>query len=139
MRSVSATTVSAWTSHALAWAAGVWLAFGPIYHGVSATPVLPGESGGEVTRFTATLIEVNGLQVILLLIVPVLLTGIALVAVQLLDAKRTGRKILLWVSAVVLLGFCAVGIFSIGMFYLPAALALLVGAITGSTRQTTAP
>ena len=30
---VSATNVSAWTAHALAWAAGVWLTFGPAYEG----------------------------------------------------------------------------------------------------------
>ena len=90
---VSATNVSAWTAHALAWAAGVWLTFGPAYEGVSVTPVLSDESatavlrgdgsGSKATRYTATLIEVNGLYVIFWLLVPVVLTGIALLAVQL--------------------------------------------------------
>ena len=123
---VSATNVSAWTAHALAWAAGVWLTFGPAYVGVSVTPVLRGDgSGSEATRYTATLIEVNGLYVILWLLVPVVLTGIALLAVQLTNNSQARRKILLWGLVVALLGLCSVTILSVGVFYLPAALALL--------------
>ena len=130
LRFPRATSVSAWTAHVLAWAVGAWLAFGPVYQGVSAT--LPGESAGEATRSTATLIEVNGLYVVSLLLVPVLLSGIAVWAVRGTDGGRTGRRILLWVLAVVLLGLCAVSILSIGMLYLPTALAMLVAAIAGS-------
>ena len=130
---VSATNVSAWTAHALAWAAGVWLTFGPAYAGVSVTPVLRGDgSGSEATRYTATLIEVNGLYVIFWLLVPVVLTGIALLAVQLTNNSQARRKILLWGPVVALLGFCAVAILSVGVFYLPAALALLFAAVTDS-------
>ena len=74
----------------------------------------------------------NGLGVVPLLLVPVLLSGIAVWAVRDTDGGRTGRRILLWVLAVVLLGLCAVSILSIGMLYLPTALAMLVAAITGS-------
>ena len=139
---VSATNVSAWTAHALAWAAGVWLTFGPAYVGVSVTPVLRDESetpvlrgdgfGSEATRVTATLVEVNGLYVIFWLLVPVVLTGIALLAVQLTNNSQARRKILLWGPVVALLGFCAVAILSVGAFYLPAALALLFAAVTDS-------
>ena len=111
----------------LAWVAGVWLAFWPTYEGASVTATLPGEPGGEVIRSSATAIEVNGLHVILLLLVPILLTAITLLGLRL--QQTTMRKILLWSPAVVLLGFCFVAIFSIGVFYLPAALALLVAAI----------
>jgi len=38
----------------------------------------------------------------------------------------------LWVAAVLLLGFGVVGTASIGIFYLPAAVALLVAAVMGS-------
>ena len=103
---VSATNVSAWTAHALTWAAGVWLTFGPAYVGVSVTPVLRNESetpvlrgdgfGSEATRVTATLVEVNGLYVIFWLLVPVVLTGIALLAVQLTNNSQARRKVLLW-------------------------------------------
>ena len=139
---VSATNVSAWTAHALAWAAGVWLTFGPAYEGVSVTPVLRDASetpvlrsdgsGSEATRYTATLIEVNGPYVILGLLVPVVLTGIALLAVQLANNSQARRKILLWGPVAALLGFCAVSILSIGVFYLPALLALLCAAATDS-------
>lgn len=127
---------SAWTAHAFAWAAGIWLAFGPAYEGVSGTAALPGEPGGEATRFTATLIEVNGLYVIWLLAVPILLTGVPLLVIRRPAAGRVGRKILLWVPAAALLGFCAMAIFSIGLFYLPAALALITAAATDSTGRT---
>ena len=106
LRIVTATNVSAWTAHALTWAAGVWLTFGPVYEGVSVTPVLRDASetpvlrsdgsGSEATRYTATLIEVNGPYVILGLLVPVVLTGIALLAVQLANNSQARRKILLW-------------------------------------------
>ena len=42
---------------------------------------------------------------------------------------------ILWSPVVVLIGFCAVAIFSIGVFYLPAALALLVAAIADFSSQ----
>ena len=61
------------------------------------------------------------------LLVPILLTAITLLGLRL--QQTTMRKILLWSPAVVLLGFCFVAIASIGMFYLPTALALLVAAI----------
>ena len=128
-----AAAVSAWVAHVLAWATGAWLAFGPVYQGVSAT--FPGESAGEATRSTATLIEVNGLYVVPLLLVPILLSGIAVWAVRDTDAGRLGRRVLLWVLAVVLLGLCALSILSIGMLYLPTALAMLVAAILGSAGQ----
>ncbi len=113
-------------AHALAWAVGLWLAFWPTYSGVSVTPALP---GSETTPFSDTLIGVNGLYVIWLLAVPVLLTGLALLALRTANTRRrVGRTILLWVPAVALLGFCAVAILSIGVFYLPAALSLLIAA-----------
>ena len=127
LRSIGVATVSAWVAHAFAWAAGVWWAFWPTYEGASVTATLPGEPGGEVIRSSATAIEVNGLHVILLLLVPILLTAITLLGLRL--QQTTMRKILLWSPAVVLLGFCFVAIASIGMFYLPTALALLVAAI----------
>ena len=130
MRFPRATSVSAWTAHVLAWATGAWLAFGPVYEGVSARE--PGESGREVTRSTATFIEMNGLHVVPILLVPVLLSGIAVWAVKRPYARMVGRRVLLWASAVVLLGLCALSIISIGMLYLPVALALLVAAIIGS-------
>ena len=128
MRTIGAGRLSAWTAHALAWAAGAWFALGPVYQGESVAAAIPGEPAGEITRSSATLVEANGLHVLLLLLVPILLTAVAILAIQFTKRRGIRRKVLLWGPAVVLLGFCVVSIFSIGLFYLPAALALLVAA-----------
>ena len=125
--SIGVATVSAWIAHAFAWVAGNGFAFVPVYQGESVAPALPGESVGERTWMSSTLIAENGLHVVLLLLVPIFLTAITLLGLRL--QQTTMRKILLWSPAVVLLGFCFVAIASIGMFYLPTALALLVAAI----------
>ena len=81
-------------------------------------------SSGAVTSSSdsATLIAENGAWVILLLCVPVALAVLGLVGA----ARR--RRALVWVPAAVLLVFVLLGGFSIGLLYLPAALALLVAA-----------
>ena len=122
MKSVEVATLSALAAHVLAWAGGVFLAF----------VFVPLYGSGE------TLVEMNGRGAIRLLLVPVVLTGIALAAALLVDGKRsihwqTIRTMLLWSSAIVLLGLCFVAIFSVGVFYLPAALALFVAAIADLT------
>jgi hypothetical protein len=124
------TTVSAWTAHALAWAPGVWLLFAPSYRGVSET-ILP-DGSTEVTRHTATFVETNGLIVVSWLLVPVLLTYIALAATHFVEPGRAKRKILLWCPAVALLVLCMLTIFSFGMIYLLVALALFIAAVTDS-------
>ena len=142
MKRWDAPAVSAGVAHVLAWVVGLSLAFGPVYQGVSVTPVLPGEAPGEATRFTATLIQANGSRVILLLAVPVVLTALALTSVLLTGAGQARRKVFLWASAILLLGFCVLGSFSIGLFYLPAALALLASAVLallGRNAQTAQP
>ena len=68
------TVVSAWIAHLWAWAASVWLLLGPTYQGVALTTE-------GTTRVSATFIETNGLHVIWVPIVPVLLSGIALMAI----------------------------------------------------------
>ena len=122
-----------WAAHALTWAAGVWFAVWPIYPGTSATPSAGGGSG-TVTHTTETLIEADGLPAVVALLIPILLTGLALVLVYVTSRWRLVRKTMLWVLAVVLLGLCVVAIMSIGFFYIPAALALLVGTILNPTK-----
>lgn len=108
---------------------------GPVYEGVSKTVVTPSGVANESTKVTATLVEVNGLSVLPLLMVPVTLTALALLAALITGVGLAKRRVLLWVSSVLLLGFCAVGISSIGLFYLPAAVALIVSAAAGSRRM----
>ena len=64
-----------------------------------------------------------------ILLVPVVLTGLALLTVLKTDAGQTRRKMRVWVLAVVLLVFCLLGSFSIGIFYLPSALLLVLSGI----------
>ena len=97
------TVISAWTAHLLSWAASVWLMLGPAYQGVSITTE-------GTTRVSATFIETNGLHVIWVPIVPVLLSGIALMAVRRTGPGQTGRRLLLWTISVVFLGVLRAGV-----------------------------
>ena len=83
----------------------------------------------EPTKTTATLIEVNGWRVLPILLVPAALTGLALVTILKTNAGQTRRRVFVWAPAVLLLGFCILGSFSIGIFYLPSALALVLSSI----------
>ena len=132
LKRVGVAAISAWAAHALAWGVGLYMVFGPVYQGVQVTPTLPGEPAGEATRYTSTLLEANGLWVLWLLFIPIVLTGLVLLAIRFTHPGQVRRRVMLWPPAVVLLAFCAVAIASIGMLYLPTALALLVAAIAGS-------
>ena len=112
---------SAIIAHILAWAATLFFLFGPVYSG----------SGGD----TATLIEVNGLWSALLLVIPVALTAVTLIATLPTPAHPRIMLALRWASFALLLAFCAVSILSIGIFYLPAAVATLIAAIVGQTAE----
>ena len=137
MKRNDATVILTGFAHAVTWVVALGLALGPVYQGVSVTAVSPSGVASEPVRFTQTLIEANGLRVLPLLAAPVVLTALALLAVLLTQAGQARRKVLLWVSAVLLLGFCAVGIWTIGLFYLPAALALLFSAALGTRSRLT--
>ena len=111
MRSVRAVTVSVLAAHALAWAAVPYLAFVPFYRtsdGDSAPPA----------------------AIITFLLFPALLT-LPAVATVLFVRKwrwRWFRRVVLWGSAIVFLGLCILTGFTVGLFFLPAALALFVTA-----------
>ena len=112
----------------LTFVAGLFLAFYPVYQGVSVT----GSSSGVVTSSSesATLITENGLWVVVPLCIPIVLAALGLIAVT------TRRRTLVWVLGGVLLGFVVLTGFSIGLFYLPAAIALLLSAgLTDSSRK----
>ena len=74
-----------------------------------------------------------------------MLTGIALAAALLVDSERsirwqaTIRTMLLWSTAIVLLGLCTRRGLTYFVLYLPAALALLVAAIADSTVKRSEP
>ena len=131
MKRTDATVILTGFAHVLAWVVAIFLVFGPVYQGASVTPVAPGGAVSEPARFTQTFIGANGLRVLPFLLWPVALTALALLAALRTNAGQARRKVLLWVLAVLLLGFCAVAIASIGLLYLPAALTLLISAVLG--------
>ena len=105
----------------LAVAAGSWLAFYPgFYQGVSVTS----SSSGEVVQRSeqASLLAENGMWALGPLAIPVALTGLGV-----FGAARSFRA-LLWSVAVVLFVFSVISAMTIGLFYLPAAIVLLVAA-----------
>ncbi|MCY3639326.1 MAG: hypothetical protein OXG80_09560 [Chloroflexi bacterium] len=112
-------------SHIFAWAATLFFIFWPVYSGVS---VRAGESGSSSVS-GKTLIEVNGLWAALLIVLPIIFTAIALIASLPSVARPRLMLTLRWTAFALLFTFCAVGALSIGIFYLPAAIAALVAAI----------
>ena len=136
-------------SHVLAWVAFAVLAFVPVYQGVQVTETVsrpPGATAAprelvrsnleQVTTYTtSTLIEVNGWGVLPIIMVPVAFSAAGLMGVILVGSGRVLRRIPLGISALLLLGFCIAGSFSIGLFYLPAALAMVVSAAIGLNQR----
>ena len=125
LKRVRLNMVAAWAAHLWAWGIALFLALVPVYSGLSSSSSAP----GEWVETSKTLIEQNGLWVIWILLVPILLSGIVLLAIRFMDAGHKVRKALLWTIALVLLGLCIMTYISIGLLYLPMALALLVVAI----------
>lgn len=95
----------------------------PVYHGTAVTP------GGAVTSTTDTEVGVNGLYVVWLLCIPVALALVAWVGLRLRCSRGSSLgQTVAWGAVVLLFAFAAVGLASIGVFVLPAALLLLAAA-----------
>lgn len=124
---------------AFALAAAFLAAFGPAYSSVTETVDEAGQTTTQAT--SATLVEVNGAWVLIVLAVPVLLAAMPLGA--------TGRwwQPLSIASAVLLIIVVVVGSLSIGWFYIPAMIAAIVavflptrsGAARARTRASPSP
>lgn len=113
-------------AHIFAWAATLFFLFWPVYSGVSARP---GESGISSVS-GETLIEANGLWAALLIVLPIIFTAIALIASLPGTAHPRIMLILRWTAFALMMLFCAAGILSIGIFYIPAAIGVFVAATT---------
>jgi len=85
---------------------------------LSVIPVYASSTGKR-----STLVDVNGPAILLVLLVPVLLAASPLLA-------RGGKRQALWTAScgTLLAGFCALGGFTVGSYYLPAAALLLAAA-----------
>lgn len=120
----SPSRVSTWAAAvglALTVVAGLWLALDPDFY-QGATSAVSSSGVVTTTADSSSLIEENGGWVVGLLCVPV-----ALAVLGLYCAVR-GHRVLLWGSGLLLIGFVVVSGFTVGMWYAPAALALLVAA-----------
>lgn len=100
------------------------LIFLPVYSGTTVN-----SSGEQVTAMRATLIQVNGWWVLFLLAIPVLLTLAAALPIIRNPNLWGVRRAVVWIGATILLIFVVLAGFSIGFFYLPAALAVIAAAI----------
>jgi hypothetical protein len=94
----------------------------PAYHGEGASHT----SGGEVRTFSSneTLLEHEGPGVLLVIAIPVVFTGLALLA----HRSRRRRVIRIALGTVMALG-CFLALLSVGAFYAPAAILLLVAGL----------
>ena len=113
------TRIGSSCSLVLAVAAGLGLALWPCaYQEVEAT------SGVGVERqVCGSMVAVNGVGVLGVLAVPVLLAGVGLVAVT---SRRRGVLVVVMVALVV---FCVLALASVGVFYVPAAAALVIAVV----------
>lgn len=113
MSSAKFRIIAALFAHIWAWAATLFFLLAPAY------------DSGE------TLVQVNGVWVALLLVVPIALTAAGMIAALLSTLPRALTLALLWASAALLLLFCVAGAWSVGIPYAPCALALLAAAWVG--------
>ncbi|MDA1228250.1 MAG: hypothetical protein BZY79_03955 [SAR202 cluster bacterium Casp-Chloro-G4] len=98
----------------------------------SSAPLTRVELGAPPETFSSSLISVNGIRIIPILAVPVALTATAVMASILLRGKPRLGLSLLWTSTISTVLFSLLGLLSIGLFYFPAALAMILAAVVGS-------
>lgn len=113
-------------SLALAVVAAAYLLLVPTYAAESTTATLgrTGPGSSVSTRSETTLLEAEGWSVLIPLLIPVILSAAPL----LLNETRYAAATRL-VAAVLLLSFVVLTGFSIGLFYLPSAAAMLLAAL----------
>ena len=80
------------------------------------------------------MVTVNGLRVLLVLVVPVAITGLGLFATISSMVTYGVARILLWASGISMALICLIGALSVGVLYIPAALAAMVSAIAGPVK-----
>jgi len=109
---------------ALAWAVGAWLLVPrlPGYSGIRTTTAADGMRATTAAR--ATFAEVNGPEIYLTLAVPVLAALLAL-----LPWPQRLRRAAQVAAAAVAVAYVLLGLMTVGIVYLPLALALVVAAL----------
>lgn len=125
--------VLAWVALMAALGASIMLLIIPIYEGVTtpAVNVITGEVTGESHKISATLVQMNGWDVLIPLSIPPVLAAVGLLAM--LRTKRW-RRLLVWMLAFLLAVFVFITGFSIGTFYVPAMILSMTCAIVTQFR-----
>ena len=125
------------TSHVLGWAAFLWIVFRPhAQRSVSTSPVgVDGNGAAEsqVVVYYVTLTQVDGYVVLIPLLIPVLVTGLALLFLLTRRVQRAANALVVWSLTAILLVFCGLGYYGVGIPYLPAAISLTAAAVTFGT------
>ena len=85
--------ISAGIAHVLAWFASLFMAFGPVYQGVSSTvETRPGGFAIESVETSETLLEANGLSMLPLLVGPVVLTALVVAILMTTPSSRRSAR-----------------------------------------------
>ena len=123
--------LAAWSALLAAVAASAWLALAPVYHVEGTTLTADGTPTRSVS--TATLQEVNGSRIYVLLLAPILLA-----ALPLIFGRRRFATLAAGIGAGLLVIFAILGSASIGGAYVPAAaFALLAAALARASHPAT--
>ena len=122
----------------LGWAAFLWIVFRPHAHqrSVSTGPVGVDGNGvaeSQVVVHYVTLTQVDGYVVLIPLFIPVLVTGLALLFLLTCRMQRAANALVVWSLTAILLVFCGLGYYGVGIPYLPAAISLTAAAVTFGT------
>ena len=134
---------AALVGHIFAWAALLVLIFWTgFYSGQSSTAVVVKGTGNQsqttltfvdseaaTNTLSASIVEINGFRIIPILAIPVALTAAAAMAVVLLPARPRFGMSLAWTCTISIVLFSLLGAFSIGLFYFPAAMALILASL----------
>lgn len=128
---VNSLTLANVSAFALALTASVLLLVAPVYKSVSSSAAVRGASSRTETTKSSevTLLEQNGPAVLVALIAPALITLLPLLV------RRSARRPWLLASAITLTVLCFLAGFSIGLLYLPAAVALWIATALSSRTQ----
>jgi hypothetical protein len=96
----------------------LWFLFIPTY-GVRTETMAAGGSSPSSTTSTATMLEVVGPSVLIPLLLP-----LALLAVPVVGWRAAKRRTITKLAAILLTVFVVLGSFTVGLFFIPSALAL---------------
>lgn len=120
-------------SVAVAWSAALPVAgfTVPMYGGQT------GSTSGAVSRWTDTLVGVNGTGVLIVLLLPLLVS--VLVTFALMIRKRPGALAVAWTLTAALCVLTALAMLSIGIFLIPVPIALVVACASEPPGLATAP